>query len=103
MDGREEEDNKSGSFRLSLIIQCNGSEYVSWEEEEKKRRTVARMGYMFAPKNHPDRPNAIATSDQRTIGTGMTQRTYLTLNRKNDAVRRGENNHTATGIQTNWP
>ena len=31
VDGREEEDNKSGSFRLCLITQRNGSEYVSWD------------------------------------------------------------------------
>ena len=37
------------------------------------------MGYMFAPKNHPDRPNAIVTRVQHTIGTGMTQRTCFDI------------------------
>jgi len=47
MDGREEQDNKSGSFRLSLIIQCNGSGFV----EEKKLAYRSQNGvYVCAQK-----------------------------------------------------
>ena len=34
------------------------------------------MGYTFAPRNHPERPKAIPTRAQRTIGTGITHNTY---------------------------
>ena len=41
------------------------------------RLTVARIGYMLAARNQPERPNAMPTSTQRTIGTGITQSTYI--------------------------
>ena len=39
--------------------------------------TAARTGYTFANKKYPDNPKAIPTQTQRTMGTGMIQRSCL--------------------------
>jgi hypothetical protein len=72
VDECKENDNQAGSFCFSLTI----IERLRAVLREIMRLTVARIGYMFAARNQPERPKAMPTSTQRTIGTGITQSTY---------------------------
>lgn len=73
VDECNENDNQARGFGFRLTI----IEILQWVFREDMGLTVASIGYMFAARNQPERPNAMPTSTQRTIGTGMTQRTCI--------------------------
>lgn len=72
----EEDDDKPSKLCFSLMERTKKSVDQNVGQPYECERTEARIGYTFAPRNHPERPQAIPTSAQRTIGTGITHNTY---------------------------
>ena len=70
----EDKDDEASGLCFSLAKRVKGY-LIKRGEPNEYERTEARIGYTFAPRNHPERPKAIPTSAQRTIGTGITHST----------------------------
>jgi hypothetical protein len=82
----EDKDDEASGLCFSLAKRVKGY-LIKCGEPNGHERTEARIGYTFAPRNHPERPKAIPTSAQRTIGTGITHSTCCEIYESTSVIR----------------